>query len=106
MTDNIIKFPDRNAPDADQCLIMPDGSKWYKYCATYDFACEDGGGVSEALLSALMAKGADFPALYSPQQYEITFWAQSIDDAKARVIAMRKSMVLDGQIFSQAEVKQ
>lgn len=57
MTDNIVKFPDKNAPDSD-CIYEDNGITWYKYGVSYT----DG-----------------------DKEFGFSIWAQSFEDAERRL---------------------
>lgn len=57
MDDNIIKFPDPNAPDSD-CIYEDGGVTWYKYSVSY----VDG-----------------------DREFSFSIWATSFDDAERRL---------------------
>ncbi len=57
MTDNIVKFPDKNAPDSD-CIYEDNGVIWRKYGVNY---IDDG------------------------KEFTFQIWATSFDDAERRL---------------------
>lgn len=101
MTDIIdfIEEKDKRDFDPEYVLVMPDGSRWYKFFAEYDFKCDAGGGVDEALLQAADNNGA----VFLNDVYHIEFWAQNKEEAIARVEAMRSGLEYRGQLFSSVE---
>lgn len=86
----------RRDTDKNCQLVMPDGSIWFKYSATYEYKTDKGSGVPEYLLQA---KGVTFPE----NQFSIEFWAINDDDAKARIEAIQKTLKLEGQIYAEIE---
>ncbi len=97
---NIIDFTqekDKKEIDAQYRMVMPDGSKWYKFFAEYDYQSNAGGGLPESILQALDSAGAQFHS----GKFEITFWAQSMEDAENRVKSMREGLALGGQLYNE-----
>lgn len=95
MSDNPIDFmaeKDKRSIDEQYRLVMPDGSKWYKYIAEFDFQ-GSGIGLPEHILSN--------PALIFPEnKFTFEFWARDMEDAQHRLDAIKSTAVLGGQIFN------
>lgn len=77
-------------------LIMSDGSKWYKFFAEYTFD-SDGVGLPEHIISIMEQPDA----VVKKDTFSIEFWARDKREAEQRVSAIRRSLELGGQLFSE-----
>lgn len=67
---DIIKFPDKNAPNNKHVFVDIEGNTWFEYSASY---------------------------VDKDKRYAFSLWAKSIDDAQ-RILKL--PIIIDGQIIS------
>jgi hypothetical protein len=76
----------------DYIITAPDGSKWYKFTAKYEFECSQGWGLPKSMLDNLEGVTPNV------SEYGIDIWAQSEEEALKRVEAIKNTIVYDSRI--------
>lgn len=79
--DNIVKFPDQNAPEADMVFVDHEGVEWFKYSIDY--------------IRKTPTKDKSTWTIY--------FWALSFDDAEETAKQIRESVSEPQQVMAEVD---
>ncbi len=88
---------DKRQIDEQYRILMPDGSRWYKFFAEYKAGEASNVGLDEATLTSLDRAGAVFPQ----DVMSVEFWARDFDHARMLVDKMREGLELKGQLYNE-----
>jgi hypothetical protein len=73
MGNNVVQFPDKNAPDSDHVFVDDQGETWYRFTCSY--------------------------VDYRRARMVFDIWALSQADAENRMEYLKSNAVVDGQVY-------
>lgn len=87
---------DQRQNDEPLHIVMPDGSKWYKFNLSYKFP-SDGVAIPQQLHENLTAAGATFVN----GTFSFDIWARDAQEAALRLEAIKVTGEVMGQVYAE-----